>query len=271
MTFPDLDAYCRRIGYDGERAATLDVLRALHAHHTAAIPFENLNPLLGRPVRLDAESLHRKLVREGRGGYCFEQNHLFRDVLTTLGFTVVGLAGRVVWEGRVQARTHMLLRIDLDGQIYLTDVGFGAQVPTGPLLLEPDAEQSTPHESYRLRRDGAEFVSEAKIRGTWRPLYRFDLQEQLPQDYEVGNWYTSCHPDSLFVHHLMAARTAPGRRYALRNNELAVHHLNGETERRTLTRAEDLRETLEADIRITLPDGPGVDELLQRFVGRPHP
>jgi N-hydroxyarylamine O-acetyltransferase len=82
----DLDAYFRRIGYSGDRAPTLGTLRALLLRHTEAIPFENLNPLLRWPVRLDDASLEQKLVRDGRGGYCFEQNGLFLHVLRSLGF-----------------------------------------------------------------------------------------------------------------------------------------------------------------------------------------
>src|SRR6266581_4396740 len=86
----DLDGYFRRISYTGERRATLDTLRAIHVRHPEAIAFENLNPLLKWPVRLDAPSLQQKLVRAGRGGYCFEQNLLLSHVLTGLGFKVAG-------------------------------------------------------------------------------------------------------------------------------------------------------------------------------------
>jgi N-hydroxyarylamine O-acetyltransferase len=264
----DLDAYFQRIGYTGARTPTLDTLRILHLRHTEAIPFENLNPLLKWPVRLDAPALEQKLVRDGRGGYCFEQNLLFGHVLKALGFAVIGLAARVLWnapEGAITARSHMLLRIDLPEQSYLADVGFGGQTLTGPLRLEPDIEQATPHEPFRLLRAGEAFVLQTNIRGSWKPLYRFDLQEQHLPDYEVTNWYLSNHPDSHFVKALMAARTTPDRRYALHNNELAVHYLNGSTERRVLTSAAELRETLQGAFRLTLPDAPELDAVLARL------
>ena len=91
---------------------------------------------------------------------------------------------------------------------------------------------------------------QSAIRGEWKPLYRFDLREQHQIDYEVSNWYVSTHPDSRFVTGLIAARTVPGRRYALRNNELAVHHLAGTTERRVLANAAQLREALEGEFQI---------------------
>src|SRR5262245_12466747 len=115
----DIDAYFQRIGYSGERTPTLDTLRAIHVRHPEAIPFENLNPWLGWPVRLDAPSLEQKLVRDGRGGYCYEHNLLLIHVLKAMGFQVMGLAARVLWnapEGTVTARTHMLLLVDLNGK-----------------------------------------------------------------------------------------------------------------------------------------------------------
>jgi N-hydroxyarylamine O-acetyltransferase len=82
----DLDAYLARIGHDGDRRPTLDVLRALHRAHACAIPFENLDPFLHRPVPIDLPSVTAKLLSGTRGGYCFEQNLLFMEALRALGF-----------------------------------------------------------------------------------------------------------------------------------------------------------------------------------------
>jgi N-hydroxyarylamine O-acetyltransferase len=270
MTAPfDLAAYFRRIGYSGARAPTLETLRAIHLRHTEAIPFENLDPLLGRPVRLDAGSLQQKMVRGGRGGYCYEQNLLFSHALATLGFKVKGLAARVLWNaavaGSIAPRSHMLLLLDLGGEPYIADVGFGVMTLTGPLRLEPDTEQATPHEPYRVTRAGEEYVLEAKIRGEWKPLYRFALQEQLLPDYQVYNWYLSNHPESHFVTGLMAARAAADCRYTLLNNEFNAHRLNGASERRVLTSAAELREVLAGPLRLRLPEVPELDAALARL------
>ncbi len=274
----DLDAYFRRIGYRGPRTPTLATLRGIHLLHPQAIPFENLDPFLGRPVLLDAESLERKLVRDGRGGYCFEQNLLLKHALEGLGFDVTGLAARVLWnapEGAVTARGHMLLRVDLDGESYVADVGFGGLTLTAPLHLETGVEQATPHERFRLVVAGDAFVMQASVRGEWKALYRFDLQEQLLPDYEVTSWYLSNHPRSHFVTGLIAARAGADRRWALRGTELAVHHLDGCTERRVLADAGELRATLEGPFGLTLPDEPGLDAALERLAARagggPHP
>ncbi|MBU7582138.1 MAG: arylamine N-acetyltransferase [Nostoc sp. TH1S01] len=134
----DLNAYFQRIGYKGDRTATLKTLQAIHLCHTKSIAFKNLNSLLKQPVSLNLKSLEKKLIYEGRGGYCFEQNLLLRSVLLTLGFQVKNLAARVLWnipEGRIMPRTHMLLCLDIDGQKYIADVGFGGITLTAPLSV----------------------------------------------------------------------------------------------------------------------------------------
>jgi N-hydroxyarylamine O-acetyltransferase len=271
MTAFDLDAYFKRIGYSGERSPTVQNLQLIHARHPQTIPFENLNPLLKWPVNLDMDSLQQKLIHTGRGGYCYEQNLLFRHALEAMGFHVSGLAARVSWnteEGVVLPRTHMLLRIDLEGQTYIADVGFGGLTLTTPLRLQPDIEQQTPHEPFRLITERGEFILQAKLADVWRTLYRFTLDEHLLPDYEMANFYVSCHPKSRFVNNLSAARTAQDRRHTLFNNEFKVHHRNGGTETRLVKTVTELREVLEGPLGITLPTTPQLDQALERVVAR---
>jgi len=264
----DLDAYFRRIGFTGRAAADRATLAALTRLHPQAITFENLDPLLGQEVRLDAGALADKLVRSGRGGYCYEQNLLFMHVLRALGFGVRGLGARVLWgaaDGAVTARAHMLLCVELDGARHIADVGFGGTTPTAPLRLDAEGAQPTAHEPFRLARSGDEFVLQAEVGKSWQSLYRFDLQEQFQADYEIVNWYQSTSPSSYFTKNLMAARPVAGARYALRNAELAVHRFDGATERRTLRTGAELRDTLAGPFGLTLPSAAGLDALLTRL------
>src|SRR5215472_13552681 len=107
-----LDSYMKRIGFDCTAEPNLKTLMAIHAAHVDAIPFEGLDPLLDRPVPLDLGSLQRKLVDSRRGGYCFEQNVLFKAALEAIGFKVTGLSGRVRWmsppDSPLGPREHML-------------------------------------------------------------------------------------------------------------------------------------------------------------------
>ena len=268
----DLDAYFRRIGYAGPRTPTLDTLRDIHFRHPQTIPFENLDPLLKRPVRLDLPSLEKKLVASGRGGYCFEQNALLAEVLRLLGFRVTPLAARVLWgapEDAIRPRTHMLLRIDLEDGPYIADVGFGGATATGPLRLVPDIEQSTPHEPFRLIRTDDEFRKQVWLRDHWKTLYRFNLQPQLPPDYEIANWYVSTYPPSHFINDLVAARATADRRFALLNGQLSIHHLRGVSEQRVLSSVDEVRTVLEETFELTLPEAPDLNEALARALARP--
>ncbi len=253
----DLGAYFARIGYGGPATPQLETLREIHRLHPQAIAFENLNPLMHWPVQLDARSLQRKLVTQRRGGYCYEHNLLLKHVLEKIGFRVVGLAARVLLnqpEDAIRPRTHMLLQVDIDDEIWIADVGFGGLTLTAPLRLVEQVPQATPHEPFRLTRIAGDYALQTEVRGEWRTLYRFDLQEQVLPDYELTSWYLSNNPESPFVQRLIAARTAPQRRYALSNNELAVHELGGEAQRRKLTSAAELREVLRETFGIALPD-----------------
>jgi N-hydroxyarylamine O-acetyltransferase len=265
----DLDAYWTRIGYRGDRRPTLETLRALHRQHPQAIPFENLDPLLGITPQLENPGLEEKLVRSARGGYCFEQNLLFRHVLEAIGFRVTGYGARVIWgapPGVTTPRTHMLLRIDLPEGAYIADVGFGGLVLTAPLRLIPDVAQETPHERFRLATTDAGYRLEVELGREWRPLYRFDLTEQHLIDYQVANWFTSTYPRSIFRNGLMMARVEDERRYALRNAEFATHHPDGRTERRTLASVREVRDVLTDVFQIRLPEHAELDPAIQRVL-----
>lgn len=264
----DMKAYLARIGHTGAMRPTLETLRALTILQPQAIPFENLNPLLGLPVLLDLASLERKLLHEGRGGYCFELNLLLKNALEAIGFEVQGLAARILWnqpEDAVTPRSHMLLRVKLDGQDYLVDSAFGGLTLTGVMRLEPGLEQPTAHEPFRLLSDrSGYFRMQAMIRGEWMSLYRFDLQEQFLPDYEFSNYYLSTHPRSHFKANLYAGRTAEGRRYALHNAQFTIHHLGGPSETRVLSSAAEIRETLERDFLLKLPESSELERVLTR-------
>jgi N-hydroxyarylamine O-acetyltransferase len=266
----NIEAYFERIGYAGSRDATLETLANIHLHHPQVIPFENLDPLLKRPVLLSTEALERKLIFSGRGGWCFEHNLLLSRVLEAMGFHVTGLAARVMWnapEDVVRARSHMLLRIDdLEGGPYIADVGFGGLTLTGPLRLMANVEQATPHETFRLREADGRFILQARIRDVWKSLYSFDLQPQVLPDYEVWNWHLAHHPESPFVGNLMAARVTLDRRYGLFNNKLSIHPLHGESQQTTLTTAAELHGTLQHLFGIRLPHDPGLEDTLARLV-----
>jgi N-hydroxyarylamine O-acetyltransferase len=258
----NLDAYLARIGYSGPRSANLTTLMAIHALQPAAIPFENLDPLLGRLIPLDLASLQAKLIHQRRGGYCFELNGLFAAALEAMGFQVSRLAARVRWrvppEGPERARTHMLLRVDLEEDPYLVDVGFGGRLFAAPLRLDLDDERHTSADGLRLLRADHLYTVQARSGAEWWDLYRFTLEPQVEMDYEVANWFTSTHPASLFRNNLLAERLGPGSRCSLFNRRLIRTDESGTADVRILTSAEELAGILETDFNLELPIEPDV-------------
>jgi len=256
----DLDGYFERIDYHGAVAPTFDVLQDLITAHTRTISFENLDPLLGVPIDdLSPEALTDKLVRRGRGGYCYEHNGLMGYVLEELGFGVRRFGARVVWTlaagAPVPSQTHTLLVVTLPGgqQPHLVDVGFGGQTPTSPIRLETGGVQQTTHEPYRLqdRRDG--LVLQALIRGDWQSLYEFATRTAPPIDLKVGSWYVSTHPSSHFVTSLMASLVTADGRCNLSGRNLAIHR-GGATEKVRLDDGSAVVDTLTDRFGINVAD-----------------
>lgn len=264
-----LQKYLQRIGYKGKPSADLKTLKSIHLHHTETIPFENLNPLLRWPVHLDIESLQEKIINNKRGGYCFEQNILLSHALKEIGYEVRWLAARVLWnrpEGTLNPRTHMLLQVIINGESFIADAGFGGLTLTAPLKLEPNIEQPTPHEPFRLLQEYEEYTLQAKVREEWKSLYRFSLHNQALPDYEAMSWYLCNYPQSHFIKMLRAARSEPGVRYALNNNEFAIHRMNEGTERRTLDTAEEIMHLLETVFLIQLPKTPELKKIIEQII-----
>jgi len=249
------DAYFARIGVRPPLAATLEDLVALHRAHCAAIPFENLDILLGRPIALDLAALEAKLVGARRGGYCFEQNTLFQAALDALGFRVTALAARVrAGMTEIRPRTHMLLRVDLPEGAFVADVGFGGDGLVHPLPLAEGSETWVGFVGHRLRRDGDPWVLQGNAAGEWTDLYAFTLEPQHPVDFVMANHFTSTHPRSPFVLNLTAQRSWPEKRVILRNRDLTVREA-GTAAATTVRDAEHLLEVLASHFDLVFPAG----------------
>lgn len=259
----DLDAYLKRINYAGSIAPVLTTLEMVHRLHPQAIPFENLTPLMEVPVRLQLSDLEQKLVLERRGGYCFEHNLLLKAALESMDFAVTPLAAGVLWqeaEGYVPPRlSHMVLLVDVGGVPYLSDVGFGGAVATGPLRLRADVEQEIPSGRYRLLGGHPQWRLELMVKGEWRPMYEFTLQPRTLEDYVELNDQTA----GEFSHDLMAARVDGERRYGLYNIRLNTYE-GEETTRRMLTSLTEIKEVLTSTFGIQLPEGERLDAALEK-------
>jgi N-hydroxyarylamine O-acetyltransferase len=225
----NLPAYLARIGCESlaGSAPTLDTLKQIQLRHVCSIPFENLDVLLGKPIKLDIESVQHKLVDDRRGGYCFEQNWLMLSALTAMGFDAAGLSARVrVSSARdvTPPRTHLFCRVMLDSTPWLVDVGVGGQSATGPIRMDTDELQETTHDTRRLTPDDdpsggtgiARTFHQVKHGDEWLDVCDYTGETMPTIDRELANWWTSTHPTSKFRKNLMVALAAKdGTRHSL--------------------------------------------------------
>ncbi|MCB8907138.1 arylamine N-acetyltransferase [Streptomyces sp. CB02980] len=255
----DLDAYLARIGYeaerDGELTPDLRTLTALHRAHVRAVPFENLDVALGRPVPLDLKSLQAKLVERRRGGYCYEQNSLFAAVLERIGFTVTGRGARNRSRGAaLPPVTHALLVVVIEGEQWLADVGFGWQGPLEPVPLRDGArvEQSGWTFGMVVEDEGIHVLRSLRPQG-WTDLYAFSPQTLYPADFTVMNHYSSSHPQSRFLGQVVAQWPGADERRALVRDTLSTVRTDGVVEERAVP-VHELIATLESRFGIELDD-----------------
>jgi len=266
-----LTAYLARLGLDAAPAPDAQGLAKLQAAQRRSIAFENLDVRLGRPILIDGDSVFEKLVTRRRGGYCFEQNRLFADMLGAIGLPARPLLARVVLgapAGEIMPRTHVLLLLEIDGQPWVADAGFGGSfVP--PLPLRDGAEAATPDgASHRLRRIGqpgdlgGEWLLEragppASTDGRsadsedWQPQYAFHLNPVAPVDLEQCNHWTSTRPASRFTTLHIVSIVLPDGFAALTERSLSVAR-GSVRESRDMTSPEEYRATLADLFDLTL-------------------
>ena len=221
----DLEAYRRRIGLDGPLAPTRECLDRLILAHAGAIPFENIEVLARRVPRLDLAGLQDKLVRQRRGGYCFEQNTLFRAVLQAIGFDVQPMEARIragVPADVVTGRTHLATRVVVDGVALLADVGCGTIAPAASIRLDRRDGQAAGTGEHRLVDAGDSLLLQARGEKGWADSYQ--LLPGVPHaiDCEMGNWFVATHPKSMLGANLLVGRAIPGGRLRLFNRTLST-------------------------------------------------
>ncbi|WP_226646630.1 arylamine N-acetyltransferase family protein [Microbulbifer variabilis] len=261
----DLHKYFERIGYFNTPSLDLGTLKSILTQHIRTLPFENVTSFLGCPVNIDLAAIEQKLVNQQRGGYCFEQNALLRAVLQQIGFTVTGLAARVLWQtppGHQPAQSHMILLVEVGQVPYLLDAGFGSNTLTAPLRLDVSDPQRTPHGIYRLTQLDEDYLLEVKVSDSWQPMYSFDLRPRTTGDYKIANWFCSTHPESRFVEHLIATRAFPEGRHALLDRQLSYQPISGPKSVIMLASVEELRKTLLEVFGIETPVDIGTDQKL---------
>jgi N-hydroxyarylamine O-acetyltransferase len=189
-----------------------------------AIPFENLDVLLGRPVRLDLEAIAAKLVDARRGGYCFEHATLFAQALEALGFDVARHSARVtlIFKRHEVGRLHMFLTVGLPEGVFVVDPGFGGPAASWPLPLRDDGANGPDDTTHWMARDGDVWTLRTRIAGETRDAWVSTLERDCQADFVVANHYTATHPASPFVNRLMLSRFTPDGRVSVMNRDATI-------------------------------------------------
>jgi N-hydroxyarylamine O-acetyltransferase len=239
----DVDAYLRRIEYYGPRVASPETLRGLHRQHLFTVPFENLDVPLGTPIRLDLRLIYEKIVNRRRGGFCYELNGLFGELLTAMGVSVEMLSARVRREdgGFGPEFDHMLLKVKL-AEPWLVDVGFGDSFVDPIVFRAGGADQVNGHRYMVLA-----------VRKEWQllredekgqvPLYAFRDVPHTLDDYQEMCTFHQVSPESHFTKNWICSRATPEGRITLANMRLIVTN-GGSREEMQINSLGDLRRCL---------------------------
>lgn len=255
MTAFDLDAYLARIGVGGPLPPTFETLAALTRAHITRIPFENVDVLLGRGIRIDLDSIARKLVVDRRGGYCFEHGTLFHAAVERMGFQATTHAARVltILQRHQAPRTHMFVLVELDGTRYVIDPGFGGHGAAVPVPVREGTDICDGRDRHRMVRRDGEWVLEAEIDGTMTPLWMSTLELQFPVDFELANHWVATAPASPFTNRLMLRALTPERRTTVMNRDVTVVSAE-KTEKYQLADRRALRALLAEDFGFDLAE-----------------
>jgi N-hydroxyarylamine O-acetyltransferase len=240
-----IQAYLTRVGYDGSLTVSDETLRGLHIAHTMHVPFENLDIHLGREISLEPLDLFEKIVKQRRGGYCYEMNGLFALVLESMGFEVRRLMARMI-AGYTETRplTHQALLVTIDGQRWIADVGNGRSGLLAPIRLENGVVDVQFTERFRLMtKDDYRYLFQTESAGQWENMYAFTLEGYQAVDYVPANFYNSHSPDSRFVQRKFCTMPTPEGRVTLTEMDLKITR-NGETQVRTAANMDEYQAML---------------------------
>lgn len=220
----DTQAYLNRINYQGSLEPTATTLKALHYQHMLTVPFENLDIYLGKSIMLDVSVFYQKIVQQQRGGFCYELNGLFAQLLQNLGFQVTLLSGRVAIPagGYGADFGHLALLVELEDYSWLVDVGFGDSFRE-PIGFGPVSKQV--RNAYRLVAEEAGYwilLQRSKSEQQERSLYLFTLESRKLEDFKNLCLYQQTSPDSVFTKGRLCTRATTEGRITLTDKELII-------------------------------------------------
>lgn len=234
----NIQQYLKRIGYTDSVEITPEALSKLQAAHLRTVPFENLD--IHNGVKIDPDNLFDKIVIRRRGGFCYELNGLFYQLLQQIGFTVKMVSARV-YDGKKDYSAefdHLALIVQIDSDQYLVDVGFG-EFALYPIKIEINKENVDPRGTFKIESfdDDHKIVQKKNLQGSFVAEYIFSEKERsLEEFYERCNYHQT-DPASHFVQNSICSLPTTTGRITLAGNILKITD-DGTVSERTLNKAE---------------------------------
>lgn len=245
MNDREREAYLNRIGYEGELRTDKKCLEKIMELHLCSIPFENLEVFDdGRVPSLRSEDIYEKIIVRKRGGYCFELNKLFYELLKALDFRVIPVAVRILWNREeLPPVLHRATLVIFEEGSYYCDVGYGGPGPKKPVLMK-DGIHREKNGWYRVNmkpgNTNGEILVERRKEEKYLPILRFSQTPTVEADFELLNFYCSKSPDVLFTRKRVVSICRPEGSVALTGDVLTIQKEDGSIE----TRISDSEETI---------------------------
>lgn len=229
----DISFYLRRIGYTGSVVPCAQTLRALQMAHLQTVPYENLEILQGREPSMETGKIYDKVVHKGRGGWCYELNVLFAQLLRALGFRLDILSARIYRNGVLGPEfDHIILLVHLQER-WIADVG-NARWSCEPMLLDENRAHLEGSRLYQMAKDGAAYtlmLSEGDCPAL--PQYVFDLTPRRTEEFAPMSRLKATSHDSRFTQgRICSLHTRGGQ--AILNEGRLITISNGERQDRLL-------------------------------------
>ncbi|KZL24681.1 arylamine N-acetyltransferase family protein [Pseudovibrio sp. WM33] len=234
-----LSTYCDRVGWQSPQINSVEGLAQLFLAHISTFPFDMMDYFLGTTPTVNLDTILNKFLHKGRGGGCSQQNAILHSMLDKLGVSSrLGMARIARADGAPSPRSHMVLYVEMEGQTWLCDAGYGVFGPAQPIVIEPDLVQQLGAYPFKIKKGTGEFYTLTRLSGEiWKPIYRFDLRTYDLQDFGPVNFYNSLSPESQFTQNLIVSRPSLTGGLLIRNNALIKIEGATQTRQRIETRA----------------------------------
>ena len=265
MNDSELTVYLSRIHLD-DCHPNFDGLKSLQEHQMEHIPFENLDVVVGRKIVLSHKHLFRKIITQKRGGYCFELNILYAELLSSIGFSLKPVLARVWLSNpkKTPPRNHLAHLVELDGKTFITDVGFAGLVTRVPLdINNPTPVNDTDGMVRVIPFEDDQFMIQRQNETDWVNLYSFENVAISEEDIEISNYYMSTHPNSHLIQHKCIGKNTREGRVGVFNNKLTTRSKLNSLHSRRVEYGDSWLETIKKEFSIELDFS--VEELNRLF------